>query len=195
MQPNTNLPSDEAALLLQLKRGDENALDVIYRKYWEGLFFYSYHLLKDKHACEDVIQDLFVRLWENREQLDVRLSLKAYLYASCRYALYKLIRKEQVREDIFDAIYERLHTETAYGNLEHKELVQQINVIVNGLPPKCREVYELSRKENLSYKEIGERLGISVKTVENHINRALKELKQSLGGLVSTGLLVWLLGK
>lgn len=195
MQPNTNLPSDEAALLLQLKRGDENALDVIYRKYWEGLFFYSYHLLKDKHACEDVIQDLFVRLWENREQLDVRLSLKAYLYASCRYALYKLIKKEQVREDIFDAIYERLHTETAYGNLEHKELVQQINVIVNGLPPKCREVYELSRKENLSYKEIGERLGISVKTVENHINRALKELKQSLGGLVSTGLLVWLLGK
>ncbi|MGV3765670.1 MAG: RNA polymerase sigma factor [Chitinophagaceae bacterium] len=195
MQPNTNLPSDEAALLLQLKRGDENALDVIYRKYWEGLFFYSYHLLKDKHACEDVIQDLFVRLWENREQLDVRLSLKAYLYASCRYALYKLIRKEQVREDIFDAIYERLHTETAYGSLEHKELVQQINVIVNGLPPKCREVYELSRKENLSYKEIGERLGISVKTVENHINRALKELKQSLGGLVSTGLLVWLLGK
>lgn len=195
MQPNTNLPSDEAALLLQLKRGDENALDVIYRKYWEGLFFYSYHLLKDKHACEDVIQDLFVRLWENREHLDVRLSLKAYLYASCRYALYKLIRKEQVREDIFDAIYERLHTETAYGSLEHKELVQQINVIVNGLPPKCREVYQLSRKENLSYKEIGERLGISVKTVENHINRALKELKQSLGGLVSTGLLVWLLGK
>lgn len=195
MQPNTNLPSDEAALLLQLKRGDENALDVIYRKYWEGLFFYSYHLLKDKHACEDVIQDLFVRLWENREQLNVRLSLKAYLYASCRYALYKLIRKEQVREDIFDAIYERLHTETAYGNLEHKELVQQINVIVNGLPPKCREVYQLSRKENLSYKEIGERLDISVKTVENHINRALKELKQSLGGLVSTGLLVWLLGK
>lgn len=195
MQPNTNLPSDEAALLLQLKRGDENALDVIYRTYWEGLFFYSYHLLKDKHACEDVIQDLFVRLWENREQLDVRLSLKAYLYASCRYALYKLIRKEQVREDIFDAIYERLHTETAYGSLEHKELVQQINAIVNGLPPKCREVYELSRKENLSHKEIGERLGISVKTVENHINRALKELKQSLGGLVTTGLLVWLLGK
>ncbi len=195
MQPNTILPSDEAALLLQLKRGDENALDVIYRKYWEGLFFYSYHLLKDKHACEDVIQDLFVRLWENREQLDVRLSLKAYLYASCRYALYKLIRKEQVREDIFDAIYERLHTETAYGSLEHKELVQQINMIVNGLPPKCREVYELSRKENLSYKEIGERLGISVKTVENHINRALKELKQSLGGLVTTGMLVWLLGK
>lgn len=195
MQPNTILPSDEAALLRQLKRGDENALDLIYRQYWEGLFFYSYHLLKDKHACEDVIQDLFVRLWENREQLDVRLSLKAYLYASCRYALYKLIRKEQVREDIFDAIYERLHTETAYGSLEHKELVQQINVIVNGLPPKCREVYELSRKENLSHKEIGERLGISVKTVENHINRALKELKQSLGGLVTTGMLVWLLGK
>lgn len=192
---STNLLHNEHELLQQLKKGNEAALDFIYRHYWEGLFFYSYHLLKDKQACEDLIQDIFVRLWANREQLDIQLSLRSYLYASCRYALYKVIRTGRVREDIFDAIYERLHTESPYENVEYKDLVERINTIVSALPPKCRDVYELSRNQHLSHREIAERLNISVKTVENHITKALKELKGALGGLISIELLIWLLGK
>ncbi len=92
---------NEEGLLLSLKSGEQSALDAIYRHYWEWLFVFSMNVLKDKQACEDVIQDVFVRLWTNREKLNIQLSLKSYLFASCRYALYRLIKTEKVRDDLF----------------------------------------------------------------------------------------------
>lgn len=187
--------NNEKELLEQLAQSDERALDVIYRHYWEWLFLCSFNILKDKQVCEDIIQDVFANLWTNREKLNISISLRAYLFASCRYALFKVIRKAKVHEDVFTGLADRLQANTTYGALEHKELMTKVNAIIEGLPPKCRDVYKLSRHEQLSHKEIAERLNISVKTAENHINRALRELKNSLSGLISLELLLFLLRK
>ena len=170
-------------LLDKLKSGDEDALTLIYKKYWQPLFTSGYNILKDRQACEDIIQELFIRLWNNRHAIEITVSLKAYLYASMRYEVYRQIRAGAVRADIFDDLPERLPASAAYGNIEYKELIAQVNTVVNTLPEKCREVYKLSREEYLSHKEIASRLNISTKTVENHLTKALRQLRTSLGTL------------
>jgi RNA polymerase sigma-70 factor (ECF subfamily) len=170
-------------LLDKLKSGDEGALTLIYKKYWQPLFASSYNILKDKQACEDIIQELFIKLWNNRQAIEITVSLKAYLYASMRYAVYRQIRAGVGRADIFDDLHERLPASAAYGNIEYKELIAQVNTVVDTLPEKCREVYKLSREEYLSHKEIASRLNISTKTVENHLTKALRQLRTSLGTL------------
>jgi len=168
-------------LLDKLKSGDEDALTLIYKKYWQPLFTSAYNILKDKQACEDIIQELFIRLWNNRHAIEITVSLKAYLYASMRYEVYRQIRAGAVRADIFDDLPERLPASAAYGNIEYKELIARVNTVVDTLPEKCREVYKLSREECLSHKEIALQLNISTKTVENHLTKALRELRGSLG--------------
>lgn len=91
------------------------------------------------------------------------------------------MRAGNVREDIFDHVHERMATPSEYGNIEHKELLSQINSIVDNLSTKCKEVYKLSREEQLSHKEIASQLDISTKTVENHLTKALRQLRISLG--------------
>jgi RNA polymerase sigma-70 factor (family 1) len=171
-------------LLDKLRSGDENALTLIYKKYWQPLFVSSYNILKDKQACEDIIQELFIKLWNNRHTIEITVSLKAYLFASMRYEVYRQVRAGTARADIFDELPARLQTPAAYGSVEHKELIAQVNSVVNTLPEKCREVYKLSREEYLSHKEIANRLNISTKTVENHITKALRQLRTSLGILL-----------
>ena len=170
-------------LLDKLKSGDEDALTLIYKKYWQLLFTSGYNILKDRQACEDIIQELFIRLWNNRHAIEITVSLKAYLYASMRYEVYRQIRTGAVRADIFDELPERLPASSAYGNIEYKELIAQVSTVVDTLPEKCREVYKLSREEYLSHKEIASRLNISTKTVENHLTKALRQLRTSLGTL------------
>lgn len=170
-------------LLEKLRSGDENALTGIYKKYWQPLFTSSYNILRDKQACEDIIQELFIRLWNNRQNIEITVSLKAYLYASMRYEVYRQIRTGAARGGIFDDLPERLQSPTTYGNIEYKELIAQVNSVVDSLPQKCKEVYKLSREEYLSHKEIAGRLNISTKTVENHLTKALRQLRTSLGTL------------
>lgn len=170
-------------LLEKLRSGDENALTGIYKKYWQPLFTSSYNILRDKQACEDIIQELFIRLWNNRQNIEITVSLKAYLYASMRYEVYRQIRTGAARAGIFDDLPERLQSPTTYGNIEYKELIAQVNSVVDSLPQKCKEVYKLSREEYLSHKEIAGRLNISTKTVENHLTKALRQLRTSLGTL------------
>lgn len=174
----------EKELLKSLSEGDERAIEAIYQLYWEPLFIKSFSILRDKEICEDIIQEIFIKLWDFRERLEIKVSLKAYLFASCRYSIYRQIRSGTVREDIFDEIHERLHTSSSHADLEYKEILAQVNHIINQLPPKCQQVYKLSREENLSHKEIAQQLNISTKTVENHITRALHELRSSLRGII-----------
>jgi RNA polymerase sigma-70 factor (family 1) len=183
MSPASQNVLVDLQLLDKLKSGDEDALTLIYKKYWQPLFTSGYNILKDRQACEDIIQELFIRLWNNRHAIEITVSLKAYLYASMRYEVYRQIRAGAVRADIFDDLHERLPATATYGNIEYKELIAQVNMVVDTLPEKCREVYKLSREEYLTHKEIAGRLNISTKTVENHLTKALRQLRTSLGTL------------
>lgn len=167
-------------LIDRLKHDDDIALSIIYKKYWQMLYVSAYNILKDQQACEDIIQELFIKLWHNRHLVEINVSLKAYLYASIRYEVYRQIRSGTVRSDIYDNLQKRIQTPDTYYNIEYKELIDQINLVVNKLPEKCREVYKLSREEQLSHKQIAERLNISPKTVENQITKALRYLRTSL---------------
>lgn len=172
---------DDIDLMGRMRSGDDIALKLIYDKYWNQLYNSAFNILKDQQACEDIIQDVFINLWNKREFIEIKVSLKAYLFASTRYEVYRQVRLGNVREDIFDHIHERMATPTEYGNIEHKELLSQINSIVENLSTKCKEVYKLSREEQLSHKEIASQLDISTKTVENHLSKALRQLRISLG--------------
>ncbi|MDP9075972.1 MAG: RNA polymerase sigma-70 factor [Bacteroidota bacterium] len=170
----------DSELIDRLKHDDDIALSIIYKKYWQMLYVSAHNILKDQQACEDIIQELFIKLWNNRHAVEINVSLKAYLYASIRYEVYRQIKSGAVRDDIYDNLLERLQTPETYHNIEYKELIGQINSVVNQLPEKCREVYKLSREEQLSHKQIAERLNISPKTVENQITKALRYLRTSL---------------
>ncbi|MES3017703.1 MAG: RNA polymerase sigma-70 factor [Bacteroidota bacterium] len=172
---------EDTELMDRLRAGDDLALKVIYKKYWNQLYTSAFNMLQDQQACEDIIQELFINLWNKREQIEIKASLKSYLFASVRYEVYRQVRHGSVREDIFENIQDRLQTPSEYGNIEHRELLSYINSIVNNLSEKCKVVYKLSREEQLSHKEIASKLHISPKTVENHLNKALRQLRISLG--------------
>jgi RNA polymerase sigma-70 factor (family 1) len=182
-------------LIGRLKADDEAALTMIYRRYWQSLFKAAYNILKDRQACEDIIQELFIKLWDCRAEVEIAISLKAYLYASVRYGVYRQIRSGSVNSEIFDDLIERLHTPATHNSIEHKELLLQINQVIDTLPEKCREVYKLSREECLSHKEIAVQLNISTKTVENHLTKALRQLRGSLGTAFILEALMFLLDK
>ena len=175
------LKFEDIELMDRIRSGDEYALKLIYNKYWDQLFFSAFNVLHDQHVCEDIIQEIFINLWNKREIIEIRVSLKSYLFASTRYEVYRQVRFSSVREDIFENISERMESPSEYGNIEHRELLSQISSIVNNLSEKCKVVYKLSREEQLSHKEIASQLDISTKTVENHINKALHQLRVSLG--------------
>ncbi len=172
---------EDTELMDRLRAGDDLALKVIYKKYWNQLYKSAFNMLQDQQACEDIIQDLFINLWNKREQIEIKASLKSYLFASVRYEVYRQVRHGSVREDIFENIQDRLQTPSEYGSIEHRELLSYVNSIVNNLSEKCKVVYKLSREEQLSHKEIASKLDISPKTVENHLNKALRQLRISLG--------------
>ncbi|RXK86504.1 RNA polymerase sigma-70 factor [Filimonas effusa] len=175
----------DKVLLDRLSGGDEGALNDIYLLYWEGLFLSAFNVLKDKAACEDILQDLFLQLWQKRNQIQINSSLSAYLYTAVRYNVFRHIRTGKVRNELFMHIDERVEglvTEQMVA-AEERELNQKVAQAVAALPEKCREVYILSREEELSHKEIASKLNISTKTVENQITIALKRVRSSLNTL------------
>lgn len=178
MFPNKRTDED---LLALIKNGHEHAWELVYRKYWQQLYGSALAVLKDQQMCEDIIQDIFMKLWSDRDRLQIKVSIPAYLQTCVRHEVYRKLRSGRVTEDIFDAVYEKIVAELDCNDIEYKEMNSQINTIVERLPEKCRLVYRLSREEYLSNKQISEKLNISIKTVENHMTKALCFLKTSMG--------------
>jgi RNA polymerase sigma-70 factor (ECF subfamily) len=178
------LYQNEKDVLFSLSQHDEEALKFLYQKYWQPLFLSAYNVLKNKEACEDIIQDIFIQLWQKRESLSITTSLSAYLFTATRYQVFHFIRKSAVREELFENIEERFVADTPDIPLYTKDLQERIHAAVENLPEKCKEIYKLSREHQLSYKAIAARLEISSKTVENQLSIALKKLRSELSDLM-----------
>ena len=160
-------------------------MTLIYHHYAESLLTSAYNLLKDKAACEDIVQEIFLSLWMKRESIEITTSLKGWLFTATRYQVFRVIRQCSVTESLFDKLETRIWGEPSAENLLYqKELQENISDIVKRLPEKCREIYILSREAQLSHKEIAERLRISTKTVEFQITVALKKIRLSLSELI-----------
>lgn len=185
----------EPELLELLRIGDESALAIIYGQYWEMMYLAAYNMTKNKEISEDIVQDVFVGLWKKRKNLKINKSIRSYLYTSTIFKVYDFFRKNKkaIREDLFDNLNQNIQSSTPESRLIHKELVEYIESIIEQLPPKSREVFKLSREELKSNKEIAEELGISQRTVEWHISKALKIIKSHMGVMVTLEFIVLLL--
>ena len=176
---------NEKELLEQLSKGEETAIEGIYRVFWQPLFISGYNVLRDKAACEDIIQDIFLQLWVKRESLHIKESLGAYLHSAVRYQVLRHIRNNPAESRFFEKLEERTAGPSPEHAMNLKEINHLVNKVVKGLPERCRTVYLLSREQQLSHKEIAQQMHISTKTVENHLTNALKVLRSSLNKLAT----------
>ncbi|MFZ5428903.1 MAG: RNA polymerase sigma-70 factor [Bacteroidota bacterium] len=164
-----------------LKSGDTQSLKSLFDTYYPSLCSFALQFLNDHAQAEEVVQDLFVRLWENRSHLEIKTSLKSYLFRSVRNQCLNLIQHEKVRQMHAEKIREALFAEDVSDHFFLEgEIAAGIQSAIEEMPEKRREIFRLNREEGLKYKEIAEKLNISVKTVETHMGLALKSLRDKL---------------
>lgn len=185
---------NEKSVIENLKKGNESSLSLLYKAYSEPLFIYAYNILKNKEACEDIIQEVFLNIWRKRETLNINSTLNGYLYTCVLHKIYDFYRKNPniIEKELIENFNTKIQHSNPETKLIHKELVSQITDIINTLPEKCQIVFKLSREEQLSHKEIAQKLNISTKTVEAHVTIALKTLRNALGKLFSIELILFL---
>lgn len=172
--------SDQELISL-IKEGDRLAFNEIYYRCSEHLYRFAYNILKDEAECTDAIQDVFVWFWHNREKLEIR-ELKGYLSAAVKYKLTRVIQSSKRKAEIL-AASPLINESFVDDNIEIKELKTAISQFIETLPPKAKQIFQLSRNEYFTNKEIAAQLGISEKTVENQMTISLKKLRVSLGKL------------
>ncbi len=180
--------------VLKLKEGSEQAFEKIFKGYFEDLFLYARHYVVDEDVARNIVQDAYVILWEKREKIRDDIKLKYFLLTVVRNKCLNYLKREKFQQKykkgILDNYKVLLFNYDALQRLnlsdfEFEEVETIINHTISSLPKKCQTVFRLSRFEGLSNKEIAENLGISVKTVEIHISRALRVLRASLKDYLS----------
>ena len=184
------LRSDDQ-FLQDMDDNNEEVFTSIYRRYWEELFITAVKVLRGMEEAADVVQDVFLSFWNRREELNVQGSLAAYLHTSVRYKCIQYIKKNITRRDYLVLLSEVELSgffTNAESDLQLKELQQTINKTVAKMPSKMQKVYNLSRNEHLSHKEIAGNMSISVETVKKHIQHAMSLIKINLlsGSYIST---------
>ena len=162
-----------------IREGNLHAYYTVYEQYHVKLYQYIYKYTQSAYYAEETVQLSFIKLWEKRESLSEEHSISAQLFRIAKSTLIDLLRKEKIRDtqelsDIF------ISGPAAEEKTIYKEELQQVLSAISELPAQCREVFTLSRLNNLSHKEISAQLSISPKTIETHISKALKFLRKSL---------------
>jgi RNA polymerase sigma-70 factor (ECF subfamily) len=168
-------------LARQIKLSDAAAFKTVFELYQEGIFNFAHYKLGNVDAAEDIVQEVFIKLWENRHHLKEDRSLKSYLFTIANNLAMNYLRHSNVVMKFQQELGRSSSMqESPQGVFERKEFHEKLLACIAGLPEKTRIVFMMSRMEQLSYREIAERLDISIKTVESHIGNALKTLRKSL---------------
>ncbi|MBK7649799.1 MAG: RNA polymerase sigma-70 factor [Flammeovirgaceae bacterium] len=172
----------EKQVLETLQLGNESAFEMIFRTYYQPLCRYAYSFLQDKEEAEEVVQSSFITVWDKRNSLTIETSVKSYLYRMVRNGCLNVIKHEKVKQQHVAhelAVMEVSH-ESVSQKVQAAELETKISEAIKTLPEQCRLVFQLSRFEELKYQEIADQLQISIKTVENHMGKALKLMRVQL---------------
>jgi len=187
----------EIKLISRLQNNDVKAFDHLFRCYSRNLYRFAFSLLKNKDDAEGIVQEVFLRVWNKRADIDSTRSFKSYLFTISYHLIIDQLRLRLKEKEYLIHLEKFFNTEVtnARNEADYNLLKSQIEEVVEKLPEKRKRIYKLSREEGLSHKEISETLHISVKTVENQINLALKYLKCSLGeNILAVALFVSLFG-
>ncbi|SDK18439.1 RNA polymerase sigma-70 factor, ECF subfamily [Pedobacter sp. ok626] len=181
-------------LVRLLKLGDQVAFTEIFNRYWDKLYLHALKMLEDEDDAKDLVQELFSSLWTRVAEFELQSSLSGYLYVMVRNKVLNHIRQQKTRNTFQEALtlYIDTHQHSVLEYISENELSLALEVEIQNLPPKMREIFELSRKQDLSHKEIASKLNISDKTVKKQINNALKIIRMKLDNTI--GLIVVLSG-
>lgn len=176
----TALQKNNSLKIKNLKNINIESFEILFKEYYKDLCNFALKYTKNIDAAEEVVQDVFYKIWEKRSIINVKISVKSYLYISVRNKCLQQISHNKIIK-----IYEKYidkqelyETKNPYENLVYNETIEIFNDALNTLSPKCKEIFKLSRFKGLKYKEIANKLDISVKTVEANISKALKTLRK-----------------
>ena len=174
---------NDILLIKKIKKGDVGTYECVFRMYYSPLFLYSFSITRRKDIAEEIIQELFYKLWRDRNNLQITRSLKAYLYGAVRNQSLQYCESHQVREQHkqqISLLSEKEQNPTPHEDMEYRELEAVIERTLEKLPHRRREIFEMHRFNGLKYKEIAERLAISVKTVEAEMTKAYQALRKEI---------------
>ncbi|MGZ3751975.1 MAG: RNA polymerase sigma-70 factor [Mucilaginibacter sp.] len=185
MHPYSKTADNE--LIRLLHEGDVNAFEEIHRRYYPVLYSHAYRRLPEREEVKDILQEVFTYLWNNRLSLTFELGVNAYLYTCVRNKIINIYRHHKIRDHYLHLIecFAQKPDMTTDEPLRTKELIALLEQEIEALPPKMSLVFRMSRQEQLSHKEIAEKLDISVFTVRKQINNSLKILRTKLGAFFS----------
>ncbi|MCU0446216.1 MAG: RNA polymerase sigma-70 factor [Microscillaceae bacterium] len=186
---------NDTEILSAIVAGNESVFEHFFRKYYQVLCNYGNSILKDIDEAEEVVQSVFMDIWEKKNDLQITTSLKSYLYRMVHNRCLNKLKHEKIKEEY--KTYNYTQTQANPSNAIHltlqNELEKQIEEAISDLPEQCRLIFKMSRFEELKYSEIAEQLSISVKTVENQMSKALKILREKLADYLVIGLAILLL--
>ncbi|KIA96510.1 RNA polymerase [Pedobacter kyungheensis] len=178
---------NDEQLLSCLREGNHTAFTEIYNRYWKRMFEIAARKINDLDEAEEIVQSIFVSLWQRKTELQVTGSLNAYLAVCIKYRVIKLLDKKRNEQKYRDSLDSRMLTDASTEDwLSFLELKDKLAELVAVLPDKCQLVYKMSRERGMPQKEIATTLNIAEKTVEAHLGKALKTLKAGLNHFLTT---------
>lgn len=183
-------------LVRLLKKGDMKAFDIIYKKYSKRLYGFVFRYIKNEVDTEEIVQEVFIKIWKSRDKLNVYSSFESFLFTIAHNATVNLLKKRATEQKYVEHVKSLQSIEKAYeltDEIHYKELKYKLQGLLDELTPRQKEIFQLSREQGLSNKEIADKLSISLQTVKNHLASALSFLKGKLDdGLIVTGLFIGL---
>ncbi len=171
----------DTEIVRNIVSGDMKAFEMLFNDYYEKLGNFAYHYLKDKDNAEDVVQELFSKLWINREKLSVETTINAYLFGAVRNACLNRLKHQKVKSAyISEAVNGMDYDDFIPNKVDAVDLSNLIRSSISDLPTERQKIFLLSREQGLKYQEIANKQGISVKTVEAQMGKALRFLRERL---------------
>ena len=171
----------DSELIEKLRNGDVDSFDQIFKKYGGRLFGFTFSYLKSKEETEGLVQDVFLKVWENRKNLKNESSLKSYLFTIAYHEMCQIFRKKHIHEKFLEESKKSVQSEiNLEEQLEYKATLEQINNLIEQLPEKQKLIFKKSRQEGKSTKEIAKEMNLAPGTIDNQISAALKFLRNHI---------------
>ncbi|MEM1138138.1 MAG: RNA polymerase sigma-70 factor, partial [Bacteroidota bacterium] len=165
---NYKLKTDKD-LIVRIKENSTEAFDILFMRYFQKLYHFAYKFLKSHEEAEEIVQEVFIQLWEKRLQLNPEYSFNSYIFTVAKNKVLNVIRKKVSEKKYLESITTKgvLHDFSTENDIHFKELNEISKEAINALSPKRKMIFQLSREKDMTYEEIAQQLGISKKTVEN----------------------------
>ena len=185
---------EDFLLIKQFKNGDHHSFKVLYQKYAPKLYGFSKRYLNSNDEAEEIVQEVFLRIWEKKQNIDENQSFSSYIIQAAKHRIFNGFRKKVNEQAYLDFLIHADQSMTNFTDMEidYREIKQKAENAISTMPPKRQEIFRLSREKGLKNKEIAEKLQISIKTVENQMGQALKFLREELSDYQSI-ILIFLL--